>query len=138
MSDTKPTRPDIESIRARCVAATEGPLDVREDRTNASRFRIVERAAALERLRSGSTAEPQYIATVFRPEDAALFASARSDLPALLAHVERLEALLRRVEFNDRDAEGAPFCGICNGYSHARACELAAILEGRPPPAESV
>lgn len=66
--------------------------------------------------------------------DAEFIAHAREDVPALIAEVEQLRALVGRMEWRD-DSRGIPVCGVCrstfdviHGPRHAGGCPVAEAL----------
>ena len=104
------TRPDLDAIRARCDAAS-GPTWTWEinDATTPVRSdvsRIVSMDAMRDRQQSGikTSARLPYLATVYNRADTEFIAHARTDIPALLAHIEELEG---RVTYTVGETEWA-------------------------------
>lgn len=78
------TREELAAIRARVAAAADGPWEA-VGTSNARRVWSVP---------EGRHARPLDGMGLFTDDDAAFIAHARVDVPALLAEVDRLEALL--------------------------------------------
>ena len=78
---------DLEAIKARCELATPGPWEARDGY-----------------VWRGDTS----LAGTLRPADASFAAAARTDVPALVAEVERLLA-----DTHTYTKEGILFCAIC-------------------------
>ena len=74
-------KPDLTAIRERCEKATPGPWEVVKGKS------------------FGVQSENKNIASCFRNENEDFIAHSRQDIPALLAHIEHLEA--RVVELED-------------------------------------
>lgn len=75
---------DLEGIRARCSQATAGPWARFSDKGQDVALMPAGRPGDVARYEPGSV----------RKEDAVFIALARSDIPALVAEVERLRRLL--------------------------------------------
>lgn len=88
---------DLEAVRARCDAATEGPWDSTDGT-------CVTAEAFYE---DGGETIDLFLAKHALPEDVAFVACARMDVPALVAEVERLRALEQTVTVMVED--GHPF-----------------------------
>lgn len=85
MSDeTKATRPNLEEIRKRCEAATEGPW-----------FAGYPNAGIIHELDGVWTKSKDLIADQTEKDDALFIAHSRTDIPDLLAYIETLEASLK-------------------------------------------
>lgn len=93
------TRPDIDAIRARVEVATEGPWEKSEalDSTEYGDYMAygVHQVAPLMRHSDSDQAHTSLEA--MSAEDAEFIANARQDIPALLSHIEQLEAQIERV-----------------------------------------
>jgi len=112
------TKERLAEIKARCEAATRAPWDVVE--IHPKHYHV---SAALD---EPPVAEVEYII-----QDAEFVAHARSDVPALLAEVERLRGLIKAAELTSRPdpvrgvAFGCPWCGLRCGRDrmiHASDC----------------
>lgn len=89
------TSDELREIRERADGATPGPWQVVEDCVNCSRAHVAETRRETERGDYGEVLAWWYpeidrCDNGIRPNDAAFIASARSDVPALCAEVERL------------------------------------------------
>lgn len=74
---------DLDAIRARVDATTAGPWEARMDEV---------RAAEIPATSKKCRRESFWLADTLGDEDATFIAHARTDIPALLAEVERLRA----------------------------------------------
>ena len=108
------TLQELEEIRKRCDAATEGPWEQEDCRENHI-----------------ATATGMDIAHAPKQINAQFIAHARTDVPALLAEVERLRGLIKAAELTSRPcpvrgvAFGCPWCGLRCGRDrmiHASDC----------------
>jgi len=93
MTTTKPlTRAELDAIRERCEAATPGPWTPVPQTSDGRHIR----EAAVVNASMQSFWQCCYKQGNGQPEqDAAFIAAARTDVPALLAHIEALETALR-------------------------------------------
>lgn len=80
-------RGDLDAIKARLVAATDGPWYAHaDDLIGGWCVRTVD---------TPPSEGPGEVASFIREEDAALIAHARADLPALVAEIEQLRAKIK-------------------------------------------
>lgn len=95
------TNEELEAIKKRAEAATPGPWDASEDSDRSYKLDAPKDAQYWVTIASGNTLVvswwQQYAddsGTVLKLADAAFIAAARTDVPRLLAEVERLRALV--------------------------------------------
>ena len=123
---------DLEAIRKRCEAATPGPWKTTDGYEAAQ---AGTRYDDLVSILEDSTGEPiiQHIYydghhTIMRPSDVQFIAHARTDLPACLDEIERLNArqqeLLATIA---RISQTTPFPDEMKGWESQRAAMLAEI-----------
>ena len=113
---TDPMTPErMAEIEARANAATPGPWEAWD------------RGIGFEVHVNGEELNSEFRET-FRQADAEFIAEARTDVPALLAEVRRLQAAVERVrELHVPDGEG--FCRACD-YGTQHPCPTIAALDG--------
>lgn len=140
------TPEELAAIKARAEAATPGPWEgatastyVRGVYTLSEYFvRCPEDDVAIaSEILEPATSQPSI-------DNAAFIAAARTDVPALVAEVERLQgqvAMLRDVMsdieyvYRDLDSDDScPFCGYEIGDGHNDGCAWAAAMRGTEPP----
>lgn len=92
------TPQELDEIRTRCDAATSGPWLIEVDEFGID-------VLANGRLLSTNTGRESLVSV----EEAIFIANARSDIPDLLAEVERLRELILSVEFAD-----SGYCSFCD------------------------
>ena len=102
-------KPDLDAIRARCEAATPGPWELHD---SGDSWRVY---AQDEIVFDDGSAAGEYC-TKCNEQDRDFFIAARTDVPALLAHVDELEAAWRN--------ERATFASCNRARQHCeRECE---------------
>jgi BMFP domain-containing protein YqiC len=96
-------KPDLDAIRARCDAATPGPWGFSRYE---KRYLLDETTDVVGEVAPGSTGAAITVFAVATGalEDADFIARARTDIPALLAHIEELES---RVTYTVGETEAA-------------------------------
>lgn len=153
------TSEELEAIRGRERSATAGPweAEVTSDTTYIGPFS----GKRGDDYEGGLPVVDGIVCAIHRKcegtlEDGYFIAHARTDIPALLAEVERLkrltesaldlcryrerdierlQAVLKEVEWLGGEFDGyCPACGQGQGEPHSKRCSLARALKGEAPP----
>ena len=101
-----PDTPDLDAIRKRAEKATEGPWAVDPDFRDGGADQIVE-------MSTGRCLTIAFLTSDGNENNGPFIAHARTDIPALIAHIDRLaaarDAANKRAEEAERDAK---FCSL--------------------------
>lgn len=122
---------ELKAIRARLAKASPGPWPVKRASYVSPFLDRDEAVESIGPVAAFSNSERGDAFLSIGDEDAAFIEHAPSDVSALIAEVERLRAILKRVEWGPE--HGAPICPSCGAFFadkpiHAPGCELAALL----------
>lgn len=120
---------DVAAIKARADAATPGPWDIFRYQNGTGRIHVDQEGRRRQLIADVESAT-DVVATVYDEADREFLFHARSDVPALVAEVERLRAALNTVrDPHVMDRSLRRIVPFCNADNETWPCETVRAID---------